>query len=88
MRALHACRDRQAANIFVVASHGLFSKDAATVLDDSSLRRIIISDSVPPFRVENTSIFKKIAFSSCAPLFAQAILRSHGNESLNELAEI
>ena len=88
MRALHACRDRQAKNIFVVASHGLFSKDAATVLDDPSLRRIIISDSVSPFRVENSSIFKKIVFSSCTSLFAQAILRSHDNESLSELAEI
>lgn len=88
MRAVNACRDRHAVHIIVAASHGLFSADAITVLNDPALQHIVISDSVSPWRIEKSNIYEKIVFASCSSLFAQAIMRSHTNESMSELAEI
>ena len=88
MRTAIACRERGAVCVVVAASHGLFAADAGDVLADAALEKILVTDSVPAQSCQNTLLeASKIERLSCAALFAQAIHRSHFDESLTALAE-
>ena len=88
MRTALACRERGAACVVVAASHGLFAADAADVLADAALEKILVTDSVPARSGQSRSLeASKIERLSCAALFAQAIHRSHFDESFTALAE-
>jgi ribose-phosphate pyrophosphokinase len=56
-------------------------------LSGGELDKIIVTDTVPPFRLSRQLIAKKLAIVSAAPLFAEAIRRIHAGGSLVELLE-
>lgn len=87
LRAARACRDAGAVRVFAAATHGLFMGDAPTVLGDSALDAIVVTDTVPPFRLEGSTAQKKVRVLHCAPLFADAIARMHAGGSVTELME-
>jgi ribose-phosphate pyrophosphokinase len=56
-------------------------------LSGAELDRIIVTDSVPPFRLSRQLIAKKLTVVSAAPLFAEAIRRIHAGGSMVELLQ-
>jgi ribose-phosphate pyrophosphokinase len=58
---------------------------AAEVIADPALDAIVVSDAVPPFRLEHPEKNKKLTLLPAAPLLAEAIKRLHENRSLTDL---
>ena len=73
IRAARAARSAGASSVFAVASHGLFFEPAGELLADPVLDRILVTDSVRPFRLEGSPARAQIEVLGCAPLFARAI---------------
>ena len=84
VRTARACRELGAGRVFAAASHGLFAADADAALADPAVERIVLTDSVPPFRLGD-ALRAKVTVLDSAPLFAEAIRRIHGGGSLVEL---
>lgn len=87
VRAAVACRDRGATGVIAAAAHGLFTADAGRVLMDPALDRIVVTDSVPPFRLDTAFIAQRLAVLPSASLFAAAIRRLHEGGSIVDLLE-
>jgi ribose-phosphate pyrophosphokinase len=83
-RTVAACRAHGARRVFAAASHGLFTAKAAALVAEPALDQIVVTDSVPAFRLEG-SARAKLRVLSVAPLFAEAIRRLHAGGSLAEL---
>lgn len=77
-RAALALCQAGARDVVAFAAHGLFIGPAADVLGDDSISEIVVTDSVPPFRLPQTGAARrKVRVASAVPLFAQAIQASH-----------
>lgn len=76
-RAARALREAGARQVSVFAAHGLFIGAAADALADPAIARVVVSDSVPPFRLPvDASSRAKLQVVSAAPLLARAISES------------
>lgn len=87
LQAAIACRERGATRVYAAATHGLFIGDSGKLLSGTELDKIIVTDSVPPFRLNRKLIVNKLVVLPAAPLFAEAIRRIHTGGSLVELLE-
>ena len=85
VRAATAARAHGARNVIACVAHGLFMPGAETALGDTSIDRIVATDTVPPFRLPPGPVLAKLEVISAAPLLAEAIRRLHQNESLADL---
>lgn len=81
LRAARAARAQGARAVFAVASHGLFVGPAATELADPVLDRILVTDSVSPFRLRDSAAVNRVEVLACASLFAQAIRELRAGEA-------
>ena len=88
LRAAEACRARGATAIYAAASHGLFVGDANKVLTHPALEKVVVTDTIPPFRLAPDVIASKLIVLDAAALFAEGIRRIHTRGSLVELLEI
>ena len=88
VRAARACLEAGAAEVHALAAHGLFTGDAADKLADPALARVIVSDTVPPFRLAHVDLSDRLEVIPAAPLFAEAIRRLHAGGSVSELIGI
>jgi ribose-phosphate pyrophosphokinase len=88
LRAALACRELGARNVFAVATHGLFVDNAVNVIADDALDQVVVTDSVPPFRLDPAAARGKLVVLESAPLFAEAIRRIHEGGSISELVEV
>lgn len=86
-RTVKACRELGATDIYAAATHGLFVGDAGTVLADPTLAGIVVTDSVPPFRLDPGKVRDKLVVLPGAALFGDAILRIHEGGSITQLLE-
>lgn len=86
-RTVKACVARGATQVFAAASHGLFVGDAPQVLADDALTQIVVTDTVPPFRLPAGKVRDKLVVLDGATLFADAIRRIHIGGSISELLE-
>ncbi len=87
LRAARAARERGAVRVYAIASHGLFIDDANTVFSDPVFDRVIISNSVPPFRLTEPATKNKLEIVDIAPLFGEVIRRLQSGGSLVELLD-
>ena len=87
VRAAQACREGGARTIYAFAAHGLFTGAAADALRHPDLARTFITDTVPPFRIDEELVASCVEILSVAPLFAGAILALHEGGSINTLLE-
>ncbi|TLF48764.1 ribose-phosphate pyrophosphokinase [Halomonas urmiana] len=87
LRAAQACLDRGAKTVVGLAAHGLFVGDANQVVSDPQLTKLIVTDTIPPTRLDAEVVSQHLEVVSAAPLFAEAIRRVHENGSLTELLE-
>lgn len=85
-RAVKACHAQGATAIYAAASHGVFTDGANRELAEASLTKVVITNTVPPLRLEST-VGEKIIILNAAPLFAQAIICIHTGGSIVELLE-
>jgi ribose-phosphate pyrophosphokinase len=58
---------------------------AAEALADPALERVVVTDSVPPFRLPPGATRDKLDILPSAPLFAEAIARLHEGRPLTDL---
>ncbi|MBK6862546.1 MAG: ribose-phosphate pyrophosphokinase [Ideonella sp.] len=76
--AAAALRHAGARKVVALAAHGLFVGAAATVLAEPGIDTVVVTDSVPAFRLPpGGTAASKLRVVSAAPLFAQAIRESH-----------
>ena len=77
-QAAVALRSAGAVSVVACAAHGLFIEQAAAVLADDAIDRLVVTDSVPAFRLSaQAPVRGKLQVVSCAPLFADAIRHAH-----------
>ncbi len=81
LRAANAARKRGARKVYAAATHGLFVEGAEAVVADPALERILVADSVPPFRLAPDLVRARLEVLDTAPLIAEAIRRicTHGS---------
>ncbi len=77
--AADACRRAGSQRILVAATHGLFIGPATTVIEDPAIEKVLVTDTVPPFRLPKALADKKLMVLDSARLFADAIYRNHAN---------
>jgi ribose-phosphate pyrophosphokinase len=85
VRAAKAARSHGAREVIACVAHGLFMPGAETALADPAIDRIIVTDTVPPFRLPQGPVRAKLEEISAAPLLAEAIRRLHRDEPLADL---
>lgn len=86
-RAAAACKTLGAKRVFAAASHGVFAGAAGKVLADPALEKVLVADSIPPFRLPPALLGSRVEVLDSAPLFAEAIRRLHSGGSLVELLQ-
>ncbi len=74
--------DRGAGEIYAAVTHGVLTPGSVERIDASPIKRLFVTDTVEnhPVRLSD-----KIETVSVAPLFGEAIRRSHERESLGEM---
>lgn len=73
---------RGAKEIYVAATHGVLVGPAIQRLQDSPIKQVVITDSIP---LRSDQELSKIKVVSVAPLLGEAIKRIHRNESVSRL---
>ena len=85
LRAAHAVRAAGAKRVVAFATHGLFMPGSAEVVADPAIDRFVLTDSVPLFRLEGTSLREKIVVLPIGGLVADAIRRLREGRALDDL---
>lgn len=79
MQAATALRQAGARRVLACAPHGLWDEAEQSALDSGAFDKVIVSDTVPPFRLHpNSPGMSRLSTVSCAPAFAAAMRDSHG----------
>jgi len=84
-RTAHAARHAGATRVIALVTHGLFMEGAAEAIAGPALDHVVVSDAVPPFRLDHPETNKKLTVLPAAPLLAEAIRRLHQERSLTDL---
>jgi len=84
-RAAQACRKLGARKVFAAATHGIFVGDANRVLAEPAVDEILVTNTVPSFRLDPRLLEEKVRVLDAAELFAQAIARIHGGGWMSSL---
>tara|TARA_B100000886_G_scaffold339986_1_gene307289 strand:- start:256 stop:1200 length:945 start_codon:yes stop_codon:yes gene_type:complete len=82
--AADAAMDKGANSVTVVATHGVLSGPAIQRLNESFIRKVIVTDTIS---IPKKKQIEKLETVSVAGLFAEAISRVHGGESVSALFE-
>jgi ribose-phosphate pyrophosphokinase len=83
MRAARAARHAGAKRVVALVTHGLFMPGAETVLMESAIDRLVVTDSASTSLGEAARA--KIDVLTVAPLLAECIRRLHAGDTLNDL---
>ncbi len=84
LRAAQAARKAGAKRVIAMVTHGLFMPGAQEVIADPAIDRFVVTDSVPPFRLE-AGARAKIDTLPVAPLLAETIRRLQEGRTLTDL---
>ncbi|MBI4183641.1 MAG: ribose-phosphate pyrophosphokinase [Proteobacteria bacterium] len=87
LRAARALKERGATRVFAAATHGLFIGEAGRVLADPAFERVVVTDTVPPFRLDPALVRERLTILDTTGLVAESIRRMHAGGSLVELLE-
>lgn len=86
-RTAYACRKSGADSVHAAASHGIFVGKADQVVADPVLDSLVITNTLPPFRLDPKLALNRLMVLDIAPLFADAIRRIHNGGSIVDLLE-
>lgn len=87
VRAARACLKNGAAQVWGVATHGVFSEEAPNVLVDPVLTGIVVTDTIALGAPIRDALGPRLTVLPTAPLVAQAIRRIHEGGSLAALMQ-
>jgi ribose-phosphate pyrophosphokinase len=82
VEAANMLRDRGAAEVHVAATHGIFAGNAISIMENSPISKVFVTDSIPLPVGEAPEMIEKITI---APLLAEAIMRIHKDLSVSAL---
>jgi ribose-phosphate pyrophosphokinase len=85
LRAAQAARKAGARRVIALVTHGLFMPGASDVIADLAIDRLVVTDTVPPFRLDVNAPRDKIDTVHAAPLLAEAVRRLHDGLALTDL---
>ena len=85
IQAIEACQSAGAAAIYAAATHGLFTGGAQALLAHDALDQLIVTNTIPPFRLDAAGNRDKLTVLNAAGLLGDAIHRVHTGGSLTEL---
>lgn len=85
LRAAEACRQRGAAHVHALATHGLFAHWSTDFVASPLLDRIIVTDSIGGLDELPPDSAPRVDIISCAGLLGDAIKRLHAGGSINRL---
>lgn len=85
VRTARAARQAGAGRVLALATHGLFMPGAAEALADPVIDRVVVTDVVPPFRLQGSPLLGKVDILPAAPLLSEAIRRLHEDLPLADL---
>jgi ribose-phosphate pyrophosphokinase len=85
LRAARAARQAGAVRVIALVTHGLFMEGASKVLSDPAIDRLVVTDSVPSFRLSDVAARSKVETLPAAPLLAETIRRLHEERALTDL---
>ncbi len=80
--AARACKEGGARSVRAMATHGLFVKSAGDTLSVPALEEIVICNSIPPFRLQNTEVEQKLKVLDISGFLADTIRSLHRGEEL------
>jgi len=86
-RAAHACQARGAERVYAAATHGVFTAEANRVLAEAPFEQVVITNTIPPFRLDRSLAENKLTVLDATPLLAEAISRIHRGGSVGELMD-
>jgi ribose-phosphate pyrophosphokinase len=84
-RAASLAHQLGARSVMLLATHGLFTDGAETTLRSAPITRVIVTDSVPPFRLTPAFAKDRLDIVSICPMIAESIRRLHHGGSIAEL---
>ncbi|MFZ2406614.1 MAG: ribose-phosphate pyrophosphokinase, partial [Methylobacter sp.] len=84
-RTANACRNQGAQSVHAAASHGIFVGKADQVVADPALDSLVVTNTLPPFRLDPELVRNRLTVLDAAPLFADAIQRIHNGRSIVDL---
>jgi len=87
-QAATACQQGGAEAVYAAATHGVFVGEAAEKLSLDALDGLVVTDTIPLFRLAGTTVRGKVEVLSTAGLFAEAIQRMHTGGSLVDLMSL
>lgn len=79
-RAAVALREHGAEMVAAMATHAVFAIAANEVLTAPALEEILVTDTLPPFRLTAPEVTGKLTVLNTAPLMAAAVARLHAGE--------
>ncbi|HEX9371165.1 MAG TPA: ribose-phosphate pyrophosphokinase [Roseiflexaceae bacterium] len=80
--AARALKERGALAVYACATHGIFAGDALGIIGQSMLVETVVTNTIP---LPSERDGARIRVISVAPLFAEAIMRIHKDQSLSAL---
>jgi ribose-phosphate pyrophosphokinase len=83
--AIEALKKAGANEIFGAVTHPILSGDAVEKIENSSITKLYVTDSVPLKEDINT---KKIIAKTASGLLSEAIRRTHNHESISSLFDV
>ena len=87
-QAVQACAVNGARDVYAAATHGVFVGNAAAKLDVPALSSVLVTNTIPPFRLDGTDVAEKVTVCDAAPRFAEAIQAIHDGGSVTRLNEM
>ena len=85
--AARACKEAGASRVLAAAAHGIFVGQANEVLAAEELDRILVTDSIEPYRLDTRLVDSKVMLLSTTGIFAAAVRGLHAGESLLPLRD-
>ena len=76
-RAASACQERGAKAVYLAATHGLFLQGSGALFKNKCIQKVVVTDTVPPFRLSGKKSTEKVEVLSTARLFADIIGEIH-----------
>ncbi|MFP4089312.1 MAG: ribose-phosphate diphosphokinase [Cyclobacteriaceae bacterium] len=72
-QAARSCKEAGAKSVLAMATHGLFVKTAGDNLSIPEIDELVVGNTIPPFRLQNTEVTRKLSVLDVTPLLADAI---------------
>lgn len=85
VRAAVAARKAGARRVIALVTHGLFMTGATEALSDPAIDRVVITNSVVPYRLTDDFARAKLDVLPAAPLLARVIRKFHDGEDFTDL---